>query len=108
MDDMRTLSESQVSLVAELAKTIPVKTSPGGRLDSYQSALCCIYAVRGSTVRGSTIKECEAALEGIRRASVYLETLREVWKPIAALGVPEEHPRVIELATMIENLNGDV
>lgn len=99
MDDMSTLSESHVSVVSESARALLLKASSGGHLNNYQSALCNVYAVWGCTMN-----EHEQAIGSIQHASDQLETLREDSKPLAALGITEEHPQVRELAAKIEQL----
>jgi hypothetical protein len=99
MANMSTLSEPHVFPVAEAAGALLLQSSRGGRLNEYQSATCNVY-----TARAYTINESEHALDALRQASIHLASLREALKPLAALGVAEEHHQVKELATQIEEL----
>jgi hypothetical protein len=108
MADMSTLSESQFSLVSQAARLLLLNASVGGRnLNEYQSALCHVYVVRGCNMDAHTctVDERTHALHGIRKAGVHLETLRMALKPVAALGVLEEHQQLKDLATKIEELS---
>ena len=93
MDEMSTLSESQASLVTNVAQTFLL-----GRLNDYQSAKCHLYAARAH------IKNHAEFFYFIEEAENHLANVREAWKTVAAAGILEEHPQVSELATEIEEL----
>jgi hypothetical protein len=95
MADMSTLSKSQVSVVSEAARAL----LSAGRLNEYRSAKCHVYAARGYTMYDRV-----QAIGSIGKACGHLETLRKDSKPLAALGVKEEHPQVRDLAAEIEEL----
>ena len=93
MDEMSTLSGSQVLLGSEVAQTLLLK-----RLNDYQSAKCHLYAARAH------IKNHAEFFYFIEEAENHLANVREAWKTVAAAGILEEHPQVSELATEIEEL----
>jgi hypothetical protein len=104
MANMSTFSKSHVSLVSQAAEVLLRKasssssSSSGGRLNEYHTAICRVYAAR-SYDRNDV--RFPYTIEKVRK---HLANLREACKPVAALGLEEEHPRVVELAAMIEEL----
>jgi len=96
MVDMSTLSRTWPTIVGLIAQTLILKTP--NRLNDYQSAKCYVHAARAFTM------DDDAPLHNIEEASKHLANLREAWKPIVALGIPGEHPRVTALAAEIEEL----
>ena len=93
MDEMSTLSESQIPLASEVAQTLLLK-----RLNDYQSAKCHLYAARAHTTNHSLF------LYFIEEAEYHLAIVREAWRTVAAAGILGEHPQVSELAAGIEEL----
>jgi hypothetical protein len=98
MADMSTLSEAHVSTVSEAAGHLLRKAYFGGRLNEYQIAICHVYTARAYATDDVRFPY---TIEEVRK---HLANLREACKPVAALGLREEHPRVSELAAMIEEL----
>jgi len=96
--DMSTFSEAHVSTVSEAAGYLLREASSSGRLNEYQIAVCRVHAARAYATNDVRFPYV------IEEVKNHLANLREACKPVVALGLKEEHPRVSELAAMIEEL----
>jgi DNA-binding IclR family transcriptional regulator len=100
MADMSASQKAQVHDVHHAARILLHNARSGfnNGLSEYQSALCHVYMARGEGV-----ERHRQAFNSIQQAGGHFETLREAFKPLTALGIPE-HPMIEELSEKIAEL----
>jgi hypothetical protein len=100
MTEMSAFSKTYVSSVCDAASALfgNAHSSINSGLTEYQSALCHVYIARGESTNWH-----RQAFHEIQQASDHLSTLKEAFKPLTVLGIPE-YPLIEELSKHIADL----